>query len=141
MTPYQVYGLYLHPSGGEATLQADEEKQRYYTNKGFVFLGYVNPPGITANPRDIDRDDSGQPKGPDGSTHDRHPDEVTPDRANVPWGFPMLGIEVPDETPRTAVAKQRGVNMDRNQESRVRGVLRKNGVDDLKEQDRILGVL
>ena len=66
-----------------------------------MFEALVPPPGVTMGPRDIDRDDSGVPKGPDGSTHDRAPEEITPDNQPVPWGFPMLGIKVPDTTLRT----------------------------------------
>lgn len=112
--PYQVYGLYLHPSGGEATLQADAEKKQYYTNKGFTFLAYVPSPGVTpAGPRDIDRNDSGIPAGPDGSTHERHPGEITPDGAPVPWGFPLVGVAGVVSTPVTrSTMKQMGLKVD-----------------------------
>ena len=46
MTPYKVYGLYLHPSGGEATLPADGDQRRYYENKGFTFLAHTESPGV-----------------------------------------------------------------------------------------------
>lgn len=150
MGVYQQYGVFLHPQGGEATLQADDEKRRYYENKQFTFLFYVSPPGVTAGPRDIDRDDSGVPKGPDGSTHDRAPDELTPDRQPVPWGFPMLGIQVPATTPRTAaVMRSMGVsegqirgststeNMNAEEERRVRGVLKDKGYTK-EESDRVM---
>lgn len=139
-SPYQQYGLYLHPVGNEpVTLQADPEKLNYYTNKGFRFLGYVQSPGVAAlGPRDIDRDDSGIPKGPDGSTHDRHPAELTPDNANVPWGFPLMGIKVPEDTPRTAAL--RGAQPRGGTESHARSVMREAKVDD-KTQDRVMGIL
>jgi hypothetical protein len=45
--PYGSYGLYLHPVDKVAsTLPADTDKMLYYTNKGFVFLSYVDPPGV-----------------------------------------------------------------------------------------------
>jgi hypothetical protein len=110
--PYQQYGVYLHPSGGEAVLQADEEKRRYYTNKGFTFVAVVPAPGVTpTGPRDIDRNDSGIPAGPDGSTHERHPWEITPDGAPVPWGFPLVGVGGVVSTPVTrSTMKAMGVD-------------------------------
>ena len=142
--PYQVYGLYLHPEDNTpVTLQADPEKMNLYTNKGFKFLGYVDTPGVTKGPRDIDRDDSGIPKGPDGSTHDRHPGELTPDAANVPWGFPLMGIQVPEDTPRTAavrgaLSEQAGVKGDPL--AHARGVMREAKVDE-ETQNAALNIL
>jgi hypothetical protein len=105
MTPYKQYGVYRHPADGvESVLSADDLDRAYYERKGFEFVRPATAPGTTAGPRDIDRDDSGQPKGPDGSTHDRHPGEVTPDMQPVPWGFPLLGVKGVDETARTAAA-------------------------------------
>ena len=131
MGVYAQYGLYLHPSGDEATLLADRENIAYYERKGFTFLSYVSPPGVTVGQRDIDRMDSGMPTGPDGSTHDRHPDEVLPDGQAVPWGLPLVGIKVPDETPRTAaMARSMGIGSDNKaaQRRRVSGLLDKNDV-------------
>lgn len=150
MAPYKVYGLYLHPvedSPGkkpQVTLSADPLDKIAFENKGFIYLGPVVPPGVTANPRDIDRDDSGMPKGPDGSTHDRHPDEVTPDQQPVPWGFPMLGIQSPESTPRTAHAVEaaglRG-GARNPREADVRKRMRDAGVTDEDEIKRALGTL
>jgi hypothetical protein len=105
MTPYKQYGVYRHPVDGvESVLSADALDRAYYERKGFAFLRAAVAPGTTAGPRDIDRDDSGVPKGPDGSTHDRHPGEVLPDMQPVPWGFPLLGVKGVEETARTAAA-------------------------------------
>jgi hypothetical protein len=149
MAPYKAYGLYIHPirDNGKAvvaTLSADPLDMTVFANKGFVYLGPVPAPGITAGPRDIDRDDSGMPKGPDGSTHDRHPDEVTPDGAPVPWGFPMLGLNVPDSTLRTrgaveAAGLHRGAS--NAGEADVRRKLREQGVTDNDQVENILGQL
>lgn len=145
-TPYKVYGLYIHPvpDGDKpviVTLSADPLDITMSENKGFVYLGPVVPPGVTAGPRDIDRDDSGIPKGPDGSTHDRHPDEVTPDNQPVPWGFPMIGLQVPESTPRTAHSVQasglRG-GARNSREADVRAKLREAGV---KDDDQVKAVL
>jgi hypothetical protein len=131
MGVYAQYGLYLHPSGDEATLLADAENLGYYQRKGFTFLGYVAPPGTSVGPRDIDRNDSGVPAGPDGSTHDRHPDEVLPDGQLVPWGFPLVGVKGIDSTPRTASAMRGAGPMGKAaQQRRVRGILKDKEVSD-----------
>lgn len=136
MGVYAQYGLYLHPSGDEATLQADPDNLGYYQRKGFTFLGFVPPPGTSVGPRDIDRTDSGVPTGPDGSTHDRHPDEVLPDGQLVPWGLPLVGIKGVEETPRTASAMRgAGPRGKAAQERRVRGILKDRDVaDDVAER-------
>ena len=68
----QLFGLYLTQSGDEAVLVADPDTRSYYERKGHAFLGFVPNPAIAGNgPREIDRNDSGIPAAPDGSTHDR----------------------------------------------------------------------
>lgn len=136
------YALYLHPAGGEAVLLDNSLDRLYWRNKGFVRLGRVPAPGAVVGPRDIDRDDSGVPKGPDGSTHDRHVDELTPDGQPVPWGFPVMGVEVPDLTPRTeAYARTvREDGLDEATAQRIREILRERDYDD-DDQKRVLGML
>jgi hypothetical protein len=141
MGVYAQYGLYLHPSGDEATLLADADNIGYYQRKRFTFLGYVASPGVSVGPRDIDRNDSGMPAGPDGSTHDRHPDEVLPDGQLVPWGFPLVGIKGVESTPRTATAMRGAGPQGRAaQERRVRGILKDKKVSE-DVQERILRTL
>lgn len=145
MTPYQTYALFLHPKGDDtAVLQADEFNRKYYENKGFVYLYAVVPPGVVAGPRDIDRDDSGIPKGPDGSTHDRHPDELTPDRQPVEWGFPLLGVKAPETTPQTeATMRRMGVNprsARAGEENRVRGLLKDRDMPDERIKEILAGM-
>lgn len=104
-----TYGRFERPgefdSNGKpvvVVLQADEDNRALYEGKGFTFVGYAPAPGIAAaGPRDIDRNDDGTPEGPDGSTHERHDYEVTPDAdiaPPVPWGITM---ETPDTTHAT----------------------------------------
>lgn len=71
--PFGSYGLYLHPVDKvESTLPADTADMQYFTNKGFVFLGYVDPPGVV--PVDVVRVESGG--GPRGvSKEQREADE------------------------------------------------------------------
>ena len=71
--PYGSYGLYLHPVDKvESTLPADTADVQYFTNKGFVFLGYVDPPGVV--PVDVVRVSSeGGPRG--ASKEQREADE------------------------------------------------------------------
>ena len=72
----ELWGRYRRPGGEEVVLQADPDKVLLYERKGFALLEYVNAVGVAEpGPRDIDRDDSGIPKGPDGSTHDLLPGE------------------------------------------------------------------
>lgn len=62
--PFGSYGLYLHPVDKvESTLPADTDTLQYYTNKGFIFLGYVDPPGVV--PVDVVRvaSDGSGPRG------------------------------------------------------------------------------
>lgn len=143
MGVYAQYGKYLRPTPDMdvVTLQADAENIGYFQRKGFEFLGYVSPPGVVMGPREVDRDDSGMARGPDGSTHDRHPDEVFPDGQLVPWGFPLLGIKGVESTPRTVSAmRSAGAQGKAAQERRVRGILKRRGVDD-EAQERVLGEL
>jgi hypothetical protein len=166
--PYQVYGLYLHPSGDETVQQADPEKKQMYENKGFTFLAFVPAPGVTpAGPRDIDRNDSGLPAGPDGSTHERHPWEITPDGQPVPWGFPLVGVGGVNSTKVTRtqmrsmgldVQEPKGVdasggsgggqrgaapseNLRQREERRIMGILKEKGIPDERPDPRTGGTV
>jgi hypothetical protein len=75
--PYGSYGLYLHPVDKvESTLPADTADVQYFTNKGFVFLGYVDPPGVV--PVDVVRVESGS--GPRGASKEQREQDENVDR-------------------------------------------------------------
>lgn len=107
------YGRYRRTDGDVVELRAEDTDKELYERKGFEFVEYtLGPTEGRLGPRDIDRDDSGIPKGPDGSTHERHPYEVTPDGDVAPpvqWGIPL-------DTPEATHATEKRVdetNVDR----------------------------
>lgn len=103
LTPtYSTWGYFIHPDGSfVGPLPSHPENRRYVENKGFTWVADAPAPGARLSPRDIDRDDSGVPKGPDGSTHQRHYYELTPDGQPVPWGLPSVGVGARAATAQT----------------------------------------
>jgi hypothetical protein len=76
--PFGSYGLYLHPVDKvESTLPANTADMQYFTNKGFVFLGYVDPPGVV--PVDVVRVESGG-GAPRGASREQREQEQNVDR-------------------------------------------------------------